>query len=142
MPLIIEEDLVPVPPEPITPRSAEIVTLLDNVELNNTTTAVNSESVAVGKFRRFLLYLEVESSGTPTTVQFIVQFQGRPGGKWHDYKQGPFASLYYEDQDTADGVAECFSGEVAGRSMRVRAVGTGTSATNTFTVSAAVEFYA
>ena len=75
-------------------------------------------------------------------MQFQIQFLGRPGGTWHTYKQGLFASLFYEDQDTANGIAESFSGDVAGRTMRFRAVGTDTTAVNMFTVSAAVEFYA
>jgi len=75
-------------------------------------------------------------------VQFQVQFGGKPGGRWHTFKQGLFASLFYEDQDTSGGLAECFLGDVAGRVFRLKVIGTGTDASNTFTVSAAVEFYA
>ena len=123
-------------------RSASIVTLIDAVEFNATTTTYNSAAVKCGAWKHFLLYLNVDSTATPTDIQFIVQFSDDGGTTWWTYKQGLFASLFYEDQDTASGIYECFSGDVAGRTMRLRAVATGTTAANKFTVTAKVEFWA
>lgn len=127
--------------EPYRERSTTITTLIDGTVFNDVTTSENSAKVDTDDYRKFLLFLDVDSTGTPTTVQFIVQFSDDGGTTWYDYKQSLFASLYYEDQDTASGITECFSGECAGRDFRLRVVATGTDATNTFTVTAKVEFY-
>lgn len=116
-----------------------VSTLLSAVVFNAVTTAQNSSSLDCSKFRRFLLMLQVLSASTPTDIQFSVQFSDDGGTTWWTYKQGLFASLYYEDQDTATVINECFDGEVAGRLMRLRTVATGTDATKTFTVTAKIE---
>ena len=122
----------------IVARSA-LTTLLSAVVFDAVTTAQNSTSLDVSKFRRFLLHLQVLSASTPTDIRFIVQFSDDGGTTWWTYKQGLFASLYYEDQDTASAINESFSGEVAGRLLRLRAVATGTTATATFTATAKIE---
>lgn len=120
-------------------RNAEPGLLIDGVVLNAAVTSYTSDSVYVKSFRRFALFVRVKSANTPTTVQFVVEFLERDKGVWHKYAQGPFASLYYEDGDTATEINEMFSGPCAGREMRVRVVGVGTSASNTFTVSATLD---
>ena len=107
---------------------------------NNVLTALNSPSYDTDRWRKFLLFLDITSANAPTTIQFIVQFSDDGGTDWFDYKQGLFASLFYEDADTAGGIQECFFGECAGRLFRLRAVAVGTTAPNTFTVTARVSF--
>lgn len=121
-------------------RSA-LVTLLDAVLFNDALTSDQSDGRDVKRFRYFTLYLDIDSASTPTDVRFIVEFSPDGGTTWHEYRQGLFASLYYEDQDTASGLQVCFSGECAGRTFRLRAVATGTDATKTFTVTAKAEFW-
>ncbi len=70
-----------------------------------------------------------------------MQFLNPRTGQWHTYKQGLFASLYWEDTDVANVVQEMFSGECAGREMRLKITGAGTSSSAYFTISASVEFY-
>lgn len=120
-------------------RSKDVLRLIDEVVLNAETTTYTSKDFPCGAYRRFALFLRTLSSGTPTTVQYKVQFLNANTGLWHDYNQGPFASLYYEDGDTSTEVDDCYDGEVLGRAIRVVAVGTGTGASDTFTVSAAVD---
>lgn len=120
-------------------RSEDQVQLFDNKAIVNTTEQI-SDGVPCLDFRRFLLYLDIDSTSTPTTLQVKVQYRERWEGKWHTYKQGLFASLYYEDQDTASGVQECFEGECIGREMRITLTGVGASGSAYFTVSATVEF--
>lgn len=122
-------------------RRREIVTAIDGVVLDDDPTSTNSSTISADPWTDFLLMLSVLSSGTPTTVQFLVQFSDDVGTTWYTYKQGVFASLYYEDGDTASVVTECFSGKVHGRDMRVRAVGVGTDGSNTFTITAKVELW-
>jgi hypothetical protein len=123
-------------------RSAKIYTLLDGVVLDAVATTINSAPIDTETRRMFLLYLNVDSTGTGAHIlQAIVQFSDDGGETWYDYLQGPFAALYFEDVDTASGVKVCFSGVCAGRDMRVQLKSTSTSATLKFTVTAKAEFW-
>ena len=124
-------------------RVPALTTLVNAQVFDDVQTAYNSAKVDVDQWKHFLLYLDVDSTGTGDhIIQFIPQFSDDGGTTWYSWKQGLFASLFYEDVDTASGIKECFSGEVAGRDMRLRVVATTTSATLKFTVTAKVEFYA
>lgn len=127
----------------ISPRAirSAVVTLLDAVVFNDVTTTDQSAAQDVRQYRGFTLYLNIDSTLAPTDIRFIVEFSPDGGTTWHEYRQGPFASLYYEDQDTASGLLVCLSGDCAGRTFRLRAVATGTSATALFTATAQAEFY-
>jgi hypothetical protein len=120
-------------------RSGDIIQLFDKFAVVDTVVH-NSESVACQAFRRFLLYIKLKSTSTPTTIRYEVQFLDRWSADWMTYKQGVFAALYYEDGDTASGIDECFEGECMGRDFRVRITGIGTTGGAYFTTSASVEF--
>jgi hypothetical protein len=121
-------------------RSKDPVQLFDKKAVTNTTEQV-SDPVVCEAFRKFAIFLGINSTSTPTTLQVKIQFLDRWTGQWHTYKQGPFASFFWEDADTADGIYEMFSGDVAGRAMRVTLTGIGTSGSAYFTVDVAVEFW-
>lgn len=120
-------------------RSKDQVQLFDQKQVN-VTSEIISDGVICLAFRKFKLYLDIDSTGAPTTLQVKVQFLDRWSGKWYTYKQGPFAALFWEDTDVASGVQECFEGECVGREMRVTLTGVGTTSSAYFTVSAGVEF--
>ena len=120
---------------------AAVATLLDGEVFDDSQTSFSSPAQAVDEFSRFSLYLDIDSASTPTDIRFIVEFSPDDGTTWHEYRQGPFTSLYFEDQDTASGLKTCFSGECAGRDFRLRVVATGTDATKKFTVTAKAEFF-
>lgn len=122
-------------------RRSSIATLIDGVVFDADPTSYNSEKQDCDHYRRFLLFLNIDSTNTPTTIQFIPQFSDDGGTTWYDYVQGIFASMFYEDTDVASGIKECFSGECAGRDFRLRAVAVGTDGTNTFTVTAKIAFF-
>lgn len=105
-----------------------------------TTTEQFSQTIECGDYRRFLLHVFLDSTGAPTTIRVKVEFLNETTGKWHTYKQGLFAALFWEDTDVASGVGECFEGPVGGRAMRITLTGVGTSAAAYFTVDAAAEF--
>lgn len=121
-------------------RSA-VATLLDAVVFDDVTTTDFSDAQDVRQYRGFGLYLDIDSTGTPGYIRFIVEFSPDGGATWHEYRQGLFAVLYYEDADTASGLQVCFSGECAGRTFRLRAVATATTAANKFLVTAQAEFW-
>lgn len=122
-------------------RSTSLTTLIDGTVFDDDPTSENSAKVDTDDYRYFTLYLNVDSTNSPTTIQFLVQFSDDGGTTWFTFKQGVFASLYYEDTDVASGIKECFSGMCAGRDFRLRVVASGTDATNSFTVTAKVEFW-
>ena len=133
-------DSTPVRQDDALYRSKNIVQLLDAFALISTTPK-ESPGVACHAFRRFTLYLAIDSTGEPTTIHVEIEFLDPWSGKWHTFKQGLFAALYYEDTDTASGIYEMFTGECLGRNMRIKLTGVGTTGAVYFTVSAAVEFF-
>lgn len=129
----------PVEVSPGLVRSEDVIQLFDQKVVNNTTEQI-SDGLPCREYREFLLYLGIDSTLAPTTLQIKLQFLDPWTGKWHTYKQGLFASLFYEDTATASGIHECFSGECVGREMRITLTGVGTTVTAFFTVDAALEF--
>lgn len=128
-------------------RPKQQLLLLEN-ELINDYVPRYSAMEPCAPFRKFGLYVYIKSTSTPYNVHVEVEFLNRWTGRWHTYKQWPFAALFWEDADTADGIWECFYGEVAGRVMRVKVTGVEESgnggvvdATKYFTVSVAVDFW-
>jgi len=105
------------------------------------TSAHASEAVECAAFRKFGLFLDIDSTGTPTTLQVKVEFLDRWTGKWHQYAQGPFASLFYEDADSASGLRDALVGDCLGRAIRVTLTGVGTTSSAYFTVSVSVELW-
>ncbi len=101
-----------------------------------------SPTITIGDlFGHFTLFLNIDSTLAPTDIRFIVEFSNDGGTTWYEYRQGVFASLFYEDVDTASGLLVAFSGDNAGAEFRLRIVAVGTDVTNLFTVTADVEFF-
>ena len=124
-----------------TKRIPDIVTLEEDQILNNVTTSKNSESVETRNYKRFALFLKIDSTLAPTDIRFIIQFSNDGGTTWWDLQNDFFGDLRYEDTATATAIHEVLEGPCAGRLLRLRAVGTGTDATNFFTYSAYLELY-
>ena len=121
-------------------RPEQQLQLFENVIVDDTVPRY-SDPVACAPFRKFGLYVHIDSTGAPTTLHVEVEFLDRLSGKWYTHKQGLFAALFWEDTDTASGIYECFVGDVLGRAMRVKLTGAGTEAKSIFTVSIAVDFW-
>lgn len=130
-PTIQEESLI---------RPKDIIQLFDKERCNDTVERI-SDGVPCAPFRKFGLYVFLDSTTTPTTLRVKVQFLDRWSGLWYTYKQGLFASLFWEDSDVASGVAEAFVGDVLGREMRVTLTDVGGTSTKYFDVSIAVDFW-
>jgi hypothetical protein len=102
--------VVPKLQEEVLYRPEDPLQLFENKVINSTTAQV-SDAVECAPFRHFGLYIYIDSTSTPTDLHIEVEFLDRWTGQWYTHKQGPFASLYYEDADTASGIYECFTGE-------------------------------
>ena len=123
-----------------TVRTKDIIQLLDKEICNSVSERISAE-VQCAPFRKFGLYVRIDSTGAPTTLQVKVEFLDRWSEEWFHYKQGPFAALFWEDGDTASGIREAFVGPVMGRALRVTLTDAGSDSTKYFQVSVAVDFW-
>ena len=121
-------------------RPHDQIQLFDNHRFNHTN-EIKSDGVECAAFKKFGLYLTLKSTSTPTTIRFKVEFLDRWGGQWCTLKQGVFAALFYEDGDTATLTSEMFTGDVAGREMRVTVQTVGGTSTKYWDVSVSVDFW-
>jgi len=121
-------------------RTKDVIQLFDKERVNDTVERISDE-IQCAPFRKFGLYVGIDSTGAPTTLQVKVQFLDRWSGQWHTYKQGLFAALFWEDTDTASGIYEAFVGDVLGRAVRVTLTAVGPSSTKYFTTSISVDFW-
>lgn len=119
-------------------RTQDLIELFDKA-IHSSDGTYNSESFVCAPFRKFSLYVRLDSTGAPTLIHVKVQFLNRWDNEWYTYKQGLFAALFWEDADTASGIRESFNGDVQGRQMRVQLTVTGTSSTKYWKTSIAVD---
>jgi len=119
-----------------TKRIAAWTTLLDAVRLDDDPTFYNSAALDVRGYSMVALLVSIDSTLTPTDVRLLPQFSDDAGTTWWDFEEGLWASLYWDDASTATVIYKTFVLPVAGfDSLRIRAVATGSDATNYFDVT-------
>ena len=120
---------------------SDVTTLIGGISFSGSGLGItrNSSSVETLGYRKFILYLDIDSTGTPTDIEFIVQFSD-DNSTFYDYQNDFFADLRYEDTATAAGRQESVVGDCIGSYFRLRTVPTGTSNIASFRVTAKVEF--
>jgi len=122
-------------------RSRNILELFPSKVIADTI-ARRSEPCQVGGFRHFTVYISLKSEGVSThTIHIEPEFMNPRNNRWHTYKQGLFAALFFEDTDCATEIHEAFNGDCAGRDFRVKVTGVGVSDANYFTATISVEFW-
>ena len=138
----LKGDYRPCLQEEVIYRPHDLLQLFDKELIGDTVPRI-SNAVPCAPFRKFGLYVFIEFDGTADTINLHVEveFLDRWTGQWYTHKQGLFAALYWEDADTADGIWECFQGDVLGRAIRVKLTGIGVSSANHFHVSIAVDLW-
>ena len=78
----------------------------------------------------------MDSTAAPTYVRILAQYSTDGGTTWFNYEEGLWASLGWEDLDTALGVYKIFRLDCGGIDLiRFQAIGTGTTAANRFQVN-------
>lgn len=111
-------------------------TLLNAVRLDDDPTSYNSAAYDVDGQSAAWVLVDIDSTLAPTAVRIIAQFSDDGGTTWWDFVEGLWASLYWEDTDTAAGIKQAFLLPCGGiDDVRIRAVATGTDATNFFDVT-------
>jgi len=117
----------------------EVTTLIDNVTLDDDPTSYTSDAMAVDGYSQGLLFLDIDSTGSPTLVQIEMQFSDDNGTTWYKLANGFMGSLVYEDTETASGLNECVEIPLTGSLMRLVATATGTDGSNSFDITAKVQ---
>jgi len=132
----------PVPGDIITMPAAAWTTLINAIVLDDDPTEYNSALYDVAGESAVWVLIGIESAGAPTNIRILAQISHDAGTTWWDFEEGLWASLYWEDTDTAAGILKAFLLPVGGvDAVRIRAVATGTDGNNTFTVTVRVRSF-
>lgn len=111
-------------------------TLIDDQRLDDAPTSYDSAALDVDGWSAVWILVDIDSTLSPTNIRILAQFSDDGGSTWWDFVEGLWASLYWEDVDTASGIKEVFLLPCGGiDDIRIRAIGTGTDATNYFDVT-------
>lgn len=108
-----------------------------NATYNDVTTTANSQAVTCPKAKHFMFQYALVSANTPTRIKFTIQFREEDGSQWYDLDEGFFPRFEHERTEVASIKRFCVTGPCVGQEMRVQVTATGTTSTNTFTVSEA-----
>lgn len=120
------------------PDRDTVVSLFSAQVFNNTTTSANSSAVDVSGARWAVIYIDLAESGNPTDIRLIPQFSNDGGTTWFDWSVDQWVDLRYVDAQMP--LTESIPlNYVIGTDFRLRAVATGTTASDTFTLSADIE---
>lgn len=102
------------------------------------------------KYSKFLLYVQIVEIGNPadSTVQIKVKFSDSENGQYHDYMNGPFGFMMWEEDaipSGTEGLVVCTSGDCDGKYIKVyieadRPAGATLDASNYFTVTVKADF--
>ena len=110
--------------------------MLNAVRLDDAPTSANSALVDVSGKNKALVELFIDSTLAPTTVTFTPQFTTDGGNTYSNYLVGIWASMVFEDTQTAAGLRQTFILDVAGIDQwRMNVVAAGTDATKFFDVT-------
>lgn len=110
----------------------ELLTGIDG-EYNDVTTTRTSAEIDAWPYRFMDTGMDIVSSGTPTTIQIIVEGTV-DGTNWIPMRQGPLGQWIYDDTFLSSEQGVSYETRFRRNKLRVRVVCTGTTATNTFTV--------
>ena len=119
------------------PVRSAITNIINAQLLDDSPTSVNSSSFDVTLYRHLVVYIDLAFANTPSNIRLIAQFD-RGSGNWFDYSVDQWVDLRYVpgQMPLVEAVPLNY---VVGTTFRLRAVATGTTAANTFTISAWVE---
>ena len=123
-------------------------TFIDRKVLNEDGAAEISSPVDCGPYRKFQLLVRIVETGDPadSTVQVVVKFADEKDRVYHDYQNGPFGFMLWEEDAIPagdEGLLVATSGDCVGKTMKVYVVakkGVTLDATNYFTVTIKAHF--
>lgn len=119
----------------------KVKTLLSAVVLDDDPTNTTSAAVKCESYNEFRLFITTDSTSSPTDVLYEVELSP-DGTNYYKHTEWFWGDLRYEDTATASGLSETMTGSCAGAThFRVKATGTGTDGSNSFTVTVGVVFF-
>lgn len=117
-------------------------TMIDGTVFDAAPTSENSANMSVTEFAGAWVLLDIDSTLAPTDITFTPQFSDDSGTTYYDFQEGIWASMVFEDTQTASGIKKAFHLPLAGiDDWRISVVTTGTDATNKFTVTVKARAY-
>ena len=126
-PLSVEQHTIP---------AAAWTTLLNAVRLDDDPTFSYSAALDVSAQAALWVLVSIDSTLAPTNLRILVQCSEDGGTTWWDFEEGLWASLCWEDVDTAAGIKKAYLLPCGGLdTVRIGAIATGTDANNYFTVT-------
>jgi len=129
-------DANPVPSDEILRTEAAWTTLVNAIRIDDAPTSYDSAGMGVTEYNAVWLLIDIDSTLAPTDLRVLPQFTDDGGTTWWDFEEGLFASLFWEDTDTAAGINKAYLLPCGGiNEFRIRVIGTGTDATNFFDVT-------
>lgn len=119
-------------------RSSTTLTAI-NTTYDDSPTTATSATVDCEMFRRGSFCATVTESGAATDIAFTLQFSNDGGTTWFDYRVGPWVRYRFDDATIAahgsNQLKICEPFECVAPDVRMVVVGTGTDASNSFTVA-------
>lgn len=111
-------------------------TLINEIRLDDDPTFYYSAALDIDGWSAVWILIDIDSTLAPTDIRILAQFSDDGGTTWWDFVEGLWASLFWEDADTAAGIKRAFLLPCGGiDDIRVGAIATGTNATNFFDVT-------
>lgn len=108
-----------------------------NDTYDNTTTTNTSTAYDCWLYRKATLFFTLAKANTPTL--FIVEIEtSGDGTNYAKVMNGPLAAWIYDDVEVGSGISRALTFPLVGQKVRVKVTATGTTASNTFTMSNAV----
>jgi hypothetical protein len=110
--------------------------LAANIRIDDDPTSYTTDGVPIRGWSALWVLVKVDRTLSPTDLRILAQFSIDGGVDWYDFEEGLWASLYWEDTDTASGISKAFLLPCGGvDQVRFVITGTGTDATNFFDVN-------
>lgn len=123
----------PIPVDEIIRAEPAWTTLMNGQLFNNVVTAANSLVHNIEGYGATWVHVYVISAGAPTDIRVLAQYSDDGGTTWWDFEEGLWASLTWEDTDTAAGIRKAYLLTCGGQDLvRFRVICNGTTAVNTF----------
>ncbi|MEK7180669.1 MAG: hypothetical protein AAB706_04285 [Patescibacteria group bacterium] len=118
-------------------RIQKTVIFIDAQTFAASTSYDKLERFQCGKYRFFDLIVDVDVTGTPTLLTVNLEFSD-DGITWYKLMNGPFGDLSFGN--AAGDLKECIQGKINSPYCRITATVSGTDASNTFKLTAKMNF--
>jgi hypothetical protein len=113
--------------------------LVDDIRIDDDPTTYTTAAVSTKGWSALWMFVKIDSTLSPTDLRILAQFSIDGGNTWYDYEEGLWASLYWEDTDTATEILKAYLLPCGGvDQVRFVLTGTGTDAANYFDVNMVV----